>query len=84
MVPVSRRKEMDHPNTVMITWGSLSEMIVVKSREPGFLQSSMARAKRLEGEWSVSPHANRGTGIVNRQYALLVGVLYKAKVACGD
>ena len=27
---VSKRKEMGHPDTMMSTWGSLSEMIVIQ------------------------------------------------------
>lgn len=43
VAPVSKRKEIDFIDTRMSTWSSLSEMTVVGTREPGFLQSSMAR-----------------------------------------
>lgn len=43
LAPVSKRKEIDFIDTRMSTWSSLSEMTVVGTREPGFLQSSMAR-----------------------------------------
>lgn len=46
MTPVSKRKEVDHPDTMLITRGSLSEMRVVGLREPRSPQSSMARPKR--------------------------------------
>lgn len=40
---VSRKKETDCPDTVMITHGSQSEMVVVRPKDP------MARLKRSPG-----------------------------------
>lgn len=46
---VSRRKEIDLPDTVMNTQDSLSEMAVVWPRDTRPHQSSIARPRRLAG-----------------------------------
>ena len=52
VAPVSRRKEMGHPHTTIITQGSLLVMGVVWSRELRPLQSSIAKPRRSAGEVS--------------------------------
>lgn len=53
MAPVPKRKAMNHPDTMIFTQGSLSEMVVVESREPKSLQSSMSRPRRSAGGQSM-------------------------------
>lgn len=53
MAPVSKKKAMNHPDTMIFTQGSLSEMAVVGSREPRSLQSSMSRPRRSAGGQSI-------------------------------
>lgn len=54
VVPVSKRKETDGPDTMISTWGSLSELTVVGSKEPRSVQSSTARPRRPARRWSMS------------------------------
>jgi len=54
MPPVSNRKEMGCPHTMMATRGSLLVMVVVGSRELGILQLFIAKPRRLAGELSGS------------------------------
>ena len=49
MALVSKRKEMGCSHTMIATRGSLFVMAVVRSREPGPLQLSIAKPRRLEG-----------------------------------
>lgn len=46
VAPVSRKKGDDHPNVVMTTQGSRSEMRVVRPREPKTPQSFTVRPRR--------------------------------------
>jgi hypothetical protein len=41
-----------HPDMVVTTGGSLSEMTVVRPREPVPLPSSMARPRKSAGGWT--------------------------------
>lgn len=47
MTPVSRRKESEYRNIVIIAQASMSEMAVVRLREPGVPQVSMVRPRIL-------------------------------------
>lgn len=49
IAPVSRRREIHCPDTMMATHGSLLELVVVRPRESRPLQLSMPRPKRLAG-----------------------------------
>lgn len=49
---VCRRRELDHSNAVITTWGFLSEMMSVRTGEPEQPQSSMTRPRRLAKKWS--------------------------------
>lgn len=61
---VSKRKEMDCPDTLMSTRGSLTEMTVIGSGEPGPFHSSlsMARARKSAGGRSVSDVRGASSG----------------------
>lgn len=62
VAPVSRRKEIGLPDTMITTRGSLSEMAVVRPREPGPRQSSMARPRRsVEGRSGIDVPMLSGT-----------------------
>lgn len=53
MTPVSKRKDMNHPDTMIFSQGSLSERAVVGSKEPRSIQSSMSRPRRSAGGQSM-------------------------------
>jgi hypothetical protein len=47
--PVSKRKDMGHTHTMMATWGSLLVIAMVRLRELGLFQLSIAKPRRLAG-----------------------------------
>lgn len=53
VAPISKKKELDHPDTIMSTQGFLSEMTVAGSRRPKYPQTFMARARKLARGWYV-------------------------------
>ena len=49
VTPVSKRKEVGLPHTLVHTWGSLLVMLVVRSEELGPPQSAIAKPRRSVG-----------------------------------